>query len=207
MWHYTTLVLFLQLGWLVWHYNTLVFGSSLIPNVTRCPDQVFMESRNLNKLCPGCGDFQTTKQPAKCPKPQMATVLLDHTAAAVMAPVCSSGVAPQAHGFTLGRPHSPVSSSCFQLLLWRLLTLQNPDRCFVQCFRGEPHFSRLSKICPRCNTLHTSGASKNFSSLFLLFFVVEENGKLFNFFLGLAVSWSHLQSIELGRQTHGLAGS
>ena len=121
-------------------------------------------------------------QPAKRPKPQMATLLLDHTAAAVMAPVCSSGVAPQAHGFTLGRPHSPVSSSCFQLLLWRLLTLQNPDRCFVQCFRGEPHFSRLSKICPPSNTLHTSGASKNFSSLFLLSFVVEENGKLLTFF-------------------------
>ena len=40
----------------------------------------------------------------------------------------------------------------------------------------------------------------------LFSFFLEENGKLLNFFVGLAVSWSHLQSIELGRQTHGLAG-
>ena len=33
---------------LVWHYTTLVFRSSLIPNVTGCPDQVFMESRRTN---------------------------------------------------------------------------------------------------------------------------------------------------------------
>jgi len=49
----------------------------------------------------------------------------------------------------------------------------------VQCFRGKPHFSRLSVFDALFATLFTSGVSKNFSSLYLLFFV--ESKKMGNF--------------------------
>lgn len=139
------------------------------------------------------------------PKPQMAAQLVDHTAAAVMAPACSSGVAPQAHGFTLGRPHlyrrlaSNFSFGDCSLLLFAP-TAAACSASGVSC--TSPGSLRSALF----TTLLSSGVSKNFSSLSLLLFSLEENGKLLNFFVGLAVSWSHLQSIELGRQTHGRAG-
>ena len=103
------------------------------------------------------------------------------------------------------RSSSPVSSSSFQLQLSRLLLLFAQTAAAACSASGVSCTSPGFLRCPPNNTPLEWCQQKLLLTVSSLFFL-EENGKLLNFFVGLAVSWSHLQSIELGRQTHGLAG-
>ena len=107
------------------------------------------------------------------------------------------------------RSSSPVSSSSFQLQLWRLLSLAlRPDRCCLQCFRGKLHFSRLSAMPSSQHSSRVVSAKTSPHCLFSFFSRRKwETFKLFCRPRSLVVAPPVNRAGETDSRTRGLWGT